>query len=398
MSARFCPQCGARTTPGAKFCAECGSDLRTGAPRAAAAVAVPAPTSAADAWQITTPGISVLGLLLVAGLAIWASIRSPEPPRPAPGRGGGAPASSAATGDAPARPPMEMPAEVKTFITDLATKAQAAPEDVGAWNRLGQVYYRAAQVDPSYYAKALEAFDHVLARNAKNVDAIRGKANVYYDRQDHAQAIPLYEQLLALEPNDPSARTDLATMYLYAGDPPKAIKMYEDVIAKNPSFLQAHYNLAVTHAQLGDTEKALASFKKARDLAPDDGVRKQIDDMTARLSGATPPPQAAPTAPAATAPPDQPHTPFQTAVEKGFRAAPIMGERIGRFEWTAPTTGRVLVQNFPMAGMPPEVRSKFTSRLQDELRAAMKATQTTGDVRLDIVDAGAGTVMATVTP
>lgn len=390
MSARFCSQCGTRAVPGAKFCAECGSDLRTGGPRATAAAAA-APID--GAWQLTTQGISVLGLLLVSGLAIWASILSPEPQRPAPGRGPAPTPPPSAAADAPARPPMELPGEVKTFMTELAGKAQSAPEDLGAWNRLGQVYYRAAQLDPSYYAKALEAFDHVLARDAKNADGIRGKANVYYDRQDHVKAIPLYEQLLQIEPGDPSARTDLATMYLYAGDPPKAITMYEDVIKTNPSFLQAHYNLAVTHAQLGDTEKSLRAFKAARALATDDNVRKQIDDMTARLAGGAPPSQ-----PAAPAVAQAERTPFQAAVEKNFRAAPIMGERIARFEWPSPTTGRVLVQNFPMAGMPPEVRDKFTTRLKDELRAAMKSTETTGDVKMEIADAGAGTVMATVTP
>jgi uncharacterized protein (DUF2345 family) len=74
-----------------------------------------------------------------------------------------------------------------------------------------------------------------------------------------------------------------------------------------------------------------------------------------------------------------------------------MGDRIARFEWTGPTTGKVVVPNFPMGSMPPEVRGKFTSRLQDELRSAIKSTETTGDVKLDLTDAG-GTVMATITP
>ncbi|HEV7730760.1 MAG TPA: tetratricopeptide repeat protein [Candidatus Binatia bacterium] len=393
MSARFCLQCGTRSVPGAKFCAECGSDLRTGVARADAAVAQGAQT----AWQITTPGISLLGVLLVAGLAIWASILSPEPPKAALGGRASAPSPQAQAapggGEAPPQRPLELPAEVKKFMTELATKAQSAPDDAAAWNRLGQVYYRAAQLDPSYYPKALDAFDHVLQRDPKSKDAIRGKANVFYDRQDHAQAIPLYEQFLVLEPGDPSALTDLATMYLYGGDPPKAIAMYEDVIAKNPTFLQAHYNLAVTYAQLGDNDKALASFKAARALAPDDNVRKQIDDMTARISGAG----GAPTLPAAVAD-AAPLTPFQSAVEKDFRGAPIMGERIARIDWSSPTTGRVLVKNFPMDGMPPEVREKFATRLRDSLQAAVKANQPKGDVRMEIADAGAGNVMLTVTP
>jgi hypothetical protein len=57
-----------------------------------------------------------------------------------------------------------------------------------------------------------------------------------------------------------------------------------------------------------------------------------------------------------------------------------------------------VVQNFPMDGMPEEVRGKFTDRLTQELRAAAQANHPGGDVKLEIADAGAGTVMATVTP
>lgn len=415
MPSRFCSQCGAATTVGANFCGECGVDLRTGSPRPTAAaarpVALPAP-----GWQVTTSGLGALGILLVSGLAIWAGILTPEPPKPAPGRGGppaaaaGAGAAAPAGGagaEATAKPVMELPAEVKRFITDLAAKAAAAPDDLATWVRLGQVYYRAAQLDPSYYPEAMRAFDHVLARNASEPEALRGKANVFYDRSDHAQAIPLFERFLVLSPDDPSAKTDLATMYHQSGDAPKAITMYSEVIAKNPAFLQAHYNLAVTHAQLGETEKALAEFRTARDLATDDTVRKQIDDMMVRLGG--PPPAGAPAAPvgapagtpAAPAPAVAagPRTPFQEDVEKRFRDAPIMGERIARFEWTGPTTGQVVVSNFPMAGMPPEVREKFTTRLSQELRSAASTAQVAkNDVKLEITDAGGTGVMATVTP
>src|SRR5215472_18981176 len=89
MPARFCSQCGTKVTPGAKFCAECGYRLDG---RGAAPVA--------SGWQVTTAGLSVFGLLLVSGLAIWATILSPTPPKPAPGRGPAAAAGQAATSDA----------------------------------------------------------------------------------------------------------------------------------------------------------------------------------------------------------------------------------------------------------------------------------------------------------
>src|SRR5262249_10848130 len=103
-------------------------------------------------------------------------------------------------------------------------------------------------------------------------------------------------------------------------------------------------------------------------------------------------------APANPATDSGPRTPFQQDVEKRLRAAPIMGDRILRFEWDGPGSARVLVQNFPMSAMPAEVRGKFTDRLAQELRAASGANQPGGEVKLEIADAGAGTVMATVTP
>ncbi len=399
MSPRFCSQCGATVTAGAKFCSDCGVRLDGGA--------APAPAPGGGSWRLTTGGLAVFSLLLVSGLGMWAAILSPEPPRPAPGRGPGGPAAAAAPGQSAGAqaPPLELPADVKAFMADLAKKAEAAPADREVWIRLGSVYSRAAQLDPSYNPKALAAFEHVLARDPNDREAMRGQANVFYDQGDHKRAIPIFERYLTLAGDDPSARTDLATMYHAAGDGPKAIAMYKDVIAKHPNFLQAPYNLAVSYAQMGDTDEALTWFRKARTLATDDQVRAQIDQMVARLTGQTPPaPPAAGGMAAATgaaAPPAGPsaaRSAFQQDVEKRLREAPIMGERIVRVDWNGPASARVAVQSFPMDGMPQEVRTKFLERLTLELRSAVKANQPGGDVKVEIADAGAGTVMATVTP
>lgn len=405
MPARFCSQCGTKTPSGAKFCAECGAPLDGRATPATTAAA-----SSASAWRLTSSGLAAFGLLLVSGLGIWAAILSPEPPKPAPGRTGGAPPTAATATGQPgaAPPPMELPAEVKTFMADLAKKAEAAPDDKELWLRLGKVYTRAAQLDPAYNPKALAAFEHVLARTPNEPEGIRGKANVFYDQGDHKQAIPLFERYLTLAGDDPSARTDLATMYLSAGDGPKAVATYKDVIAKHPTFLQAPYNLAVTYAQMGDKDEALVWFAKARTLATDDQVRGQIDEMVGRLKGERPPamggvasaPPGAGPGPAAPAPSAKStaSSPFQQDVEKRLREAPIMGERIVRVDWNGPGAAKVMVQSFPMDGMPDEVRKKFTERLTLELRSAVKANQPGGDVKVEIADAGAGKVMATVTP
>src|SRR5690242_13581454 len=160
MPARFCPECGTPAIANAKFCIECGTSLARGAAGTAAA--------APGGWQLTTAGLSVLGLFVVGGLGIWAAVLSPSPPTPGPGRvaratpGETAPRQVTAQSDLPPdhpKVPMQVQAEVKTFIDDLAKKADAAPRDVAVWSRLGQVYYRSAQVDPAYYDDAKRAFE-----------------------------------------------------------------------------------------------------------------------------------------------------------------------------------------------------------------------------------------------
>jgi tetratricopeptide (TPR) repeat protein len=387
MPPRFCAECGAKRLPDAKFCPECGTPLRAGA----------APRGEGG-WRLTGIGAGAVGAFLITGLAIWTVILSPAPPRPAPGATaprGAAPANGGATtpgqvaGGGRAAP-HELPAEVKTFIADLGAKAREKPEDLSAWVKLALVNARAAQLDPAYYPDALAAFRHVLARDPKHPEALRGMANLHYEREEPKEAIPFFEQYLAIRPDDVSARTDLGTMYLSADDASRAIAAYQEVIRRSPSLLQAHYNLALAHHRQGDTTAALRELETARGLATDEGVRTQIDEQIAALrDGGTRPP----------APGGSERTPFQAAVEEAFRAHPIMGPRIVRFDWTAPGAGRVLMRDFPMEGMPPAVREKFAARLAEAMRSAQSTHRVEGgEVRVEIADVVTGRVMATVGP
>jgi tetratricopeptide (TPR) repeat protein len=386
MPVRFCPQCGTQAVPQAKFCMECGHGLSAGG--VAAAVARP-PRSAT--------GMAVFGGFLLVGLGIWAAILTPDPPPPP--LGGGRPSAAAPPSPPAEQAKIKLPDEITKMVGELATKAAAKPDDLGVWTHLGEVYYRTAQFDASYYPKALEAFEHVLARDPKNATAIRGKGNVYYDRNEPALAIPLYERYLALKGDDASVRTDLATMHLYAGDAPKAIAMYKDVLAKDPEFVQAHYNLAAAYHEQGNSTAALDELRVARRLATDERIQRQIDQMIAKLSGAPVPPDASPTAPAAArAPADASLTPFQQAVDQQLRAHQILGPRIAELRWTGPGRVEARMREFPMAQMPPVARTAFEKRMVGYLTEARRAHPVDGEVAVVIVDAGSGETMATITP
>lgn len=389
-SVRFCPGCGEAAVSGAKFCVACGQRL-AGSIRGARG---PVPTEA----------LAVLVAFLAVGLSLWAWLLAPSGPAPrmplAPRpqeEAASPPAASAASageGGMPANhPPLEVPADVKKYIGELAKNAAAKPKDLDAWKTLAQVQYRAGQVDKSYLTEAEESFRHVLEIDPKDLDAFRGLGNVHFDREEYAQSVDWYGKYLAVKPDDLNVRTDLGTMYLYGGDSERAIAEYDKVLTKDPKFYQAHYNLGIAYAQRGDKEKALAALKKASQYAPDDATRKQIDSM---LDHATQP--GGGTVPATTGETAAPAAGgFQATIENDLRSHPIVGPKIVKFDWPSETAGQVRLRDFPMQAMPEMIKQKFLDRLKTDLAEAKKKSAASGEAKLELVDDKSGAVMATIT-
>jgi tetratricopeptide (TPR) repeat protein len=373
---RFCPGCGKSVDSGARFCSDCGARVASEAQPAERAQPIP-PAYA---------GLLVLFGFLSVGLILWALVvaprRGPERLPLAQKESPPPPASQSSKGVLPENhPELEIPADVKKHIEEMEAKAAAQPKSLETWKVVAEVEYRAAQIDRAYLAKAEASFRHVLALDAKNLDALRGLGNVHFDREEYDKAVESYQSYLVVKPDDPSVRTDLGTMYLYRGEADKAIAEYSEVLAQDERFYQAHFNLGIAYAQKGDATKALASFARARELAPDDGTRKQIDAMADRARR----PSAA----------EEPQS-FQQRTESALRGHPIVGPKIVAFRWPSPTVGEVRLREFPMQGMPEMVRQKFLDRLKRELADAKQKSGAAGSARLDLVDDASGQLMATV--
>ncbi|MGH7859945.1 MAG: tetratricopeptide repeat protein, partial [Candidatus Binatia bacterium] len=211
-SVRFCPGCGEAAPRGANFCVSCGASLRAGRRGPA--------ESTASGLRSQLPGLAVLATFLAVGLGLWVLVLRPaEPPGRLPLAPKSSPPPPTGTGSSQSslpsdHPPIEIPAEVKTFIADLERKASESPRDVETWKNLAQVQYRAGQVDRQYLAKAEASFRRVLEIDPKNTDALRGIGNVHFDREEHGKAVESYSEYLKLKPGDANVRTDLGTMYL----------------------------------------------------------------------------------------------------------------------------------------------------------------------------------------
>lgn len=396
MADRFCSQCGAELVEAARFCITCGRSLSGGS------------TSPSGPFRIGRwAPLAVFGAVLIAGVAaVLAGRTSVVPPPMVPGRGeGSAVAPPGAPGENPAampegHPAIEIPPDVVKAIEEMKTQAAAAPDDLALWSRVAGVQYRAGLIDKSYLPAATEAFNHVLERDPKNLDALRHLGNIAFDQQEPVRAIDFYVRYLALKPDDASVITDLATMYLSRGDAKTAIQFYQQVLSKQPQFFEALFNLGIAYRTAGDLAQSKVYFEKAKAAAPDDRARQQVDQMIARAGapdavgmGAPPAGAGASAAPpAAAAPP----VGFRPGVEAIFRSHPMIGPKLGAIEWDGDAKARVSIREFPMQSMPPEIRQRFLDRLKTQVRERKSANQVTAQVQIELIDPATQSVMETI--
>ncbi len=398
---RFCPQCGTSVVSGAKFCVGCGDPLAAtaaglGPAAAQGAAAGPSPraaTSVPATHPITPAFVWVFTGILVAGLSVATLIarRMPQNRRN--------PAGAAAAGGGlqnlpPGHPEVvQLPAEARKFIEQIQAKAQAAPNDVAAWDRLGDVAERAATLDPSYGATAEGAYGHVLKLDPDNLDALRGIGNVDYDRHRYDEAIAAYEHYLDRRPDDPRVRTDLGTMYLSSSNPDLAEVEYKKVLSSHPKFFEAYFNLGVAYAEQDNKPAARSSFQRARALAPDDQTRGEIDRMLAAVGGGGEPASGA----AISTPEIGGAATFRDAFEQMMRALPIAGSKVHAVQWTGNNRARVLMDDFPMDQMPPFAAARFVDDLKSGTRDVMNSHHVKGPVTVEIADAASQRLMQSVT-
>ena len=249
----------------------------TRAPLAPASGAAPAASHFTPAFAVVFAAIFAIGL----GAAALIMRQQPQRERQL---ASAAPQTGAAGNLPPGHPQViKIPDRARKFIDELQAKAEAAPNDVAAWDRFGDAAERAAMFDPSYYPKAADAYAHVLKLDPDDLPALRGVGNIDYDRRHYDEAIAAYEHYLSRKPDDARVRTDLGTMYLSSGNPDVAIVQYKKVVTAHPDFFEAYFNLGVAYAEQENKPVARSYFQKARTLAPDDKARGEIDQMLATM-------------------------------------------------------------------------------------------------------------------
>ncbi len=385
---------------GARFCVGCGTPVT--APAAdAGATRAPLTRAVRDtsvASHFTPAFAMVFAAIFAIGLGAAAVIMRQQPQRER--ALANASAEPGASGNLPPGHPemIKIPDRARKFIDDLSGKADAAPNNVAAWDRFGDAAERAAMFDPSYYPKAEKAYAHVLKLDSENLAALRGVGNIDYDRRRYDQAIAAYEHYLKIKPDDSRVRTDLGTMYLSSGNPDVAIVQYKKVVAAHPDFFEAYFNLGVAYAELENKPVARGYLVKARTLAPDDKARSEIDLMLATIGAHEKGEFAAASGGNAMAVAgDGNAATFQGAFEQMARGLAIAGPKVHGVHWSGESRARLLMDDFPMDQMPPFAAARFLGDLKSGTADAMRSHHVQGPVTVEIADASSNRVMQSVT-
>jgi predicted Zn-dependent protease len=158
-----------------------------------------------------------------------------------------------------------LPAAGAAFDRALAI----TPNDAGLWVEIGRFRYRSAQ-----HVQAIEAADHALALDRRNVRALEFRGELVRDRYGLAAGLPWFEAALAQAPKDVSVLTQYAATLGELGRATDALATTRRLLQANPGNPQAYYLQAVIAARAGRYDLARQLLNRTRDKL--DGVSGAI--------------------------------------------------------------------------------------------------------------------------
>ncbi|HIF64597.1 MAG TPA: tetratricopeptide repeat protein [Deltaproteobacteria bacterium] len=387
-----CAKCGGSLSSRQSWCGDCGTPRRD-KPREIRANPL---------------ALAVFGLLFaLGGLGVYRL----NPPPPSQQRAvSGAPGATRPTASSPAldlapadHPMVELPEEVTRVLDRLSEAAEASPDDLESWLILSRARYRAGLIDPSYVEKARQALGHVLELDADSREAIRMYGNLEYNARQFVRAEELFNRYLQIDPDDAAVRTDLGSSLLFQERREEARDTYREVTEKTPGFMQAWFNLGLVQNGMGDREGALASLKKAGAIAKDPEQKRRVETLVASLESlqaAGPTPRSSRTgggSAAATAgggkAESNASSDFQRGADRLLLDHRIVGPRVVAISWSSDSLAEVKLNNFPMDNMPPVVRNRFKSRINEALASLAEKSSLDDAINIALVDSESGLTM-----
>jgi tetratricopeptide (TPR) repeat protein len=149
------------------------------------------------------------------------------------------------------------------------------PDNLDARRMLGRIYTRmagdsqAGKVNEDYLKLAIEQYQKVTAKDAKDVESWVVLGRLYRFANNSVDAEKAYNEAIKADPSSEDALTGLALLYSDVGDTRQAIEKLKAVTDKNPSERTLAL-LARAYRELRDYKSAAEALQRAVALAPDD--------------------------------------------------------------------------------------------------------------------------------
>lgn len=150
------------------------------------------------------------------------------------------------------------------LITDLQARLAANPNDWPAYTQLGLAYLQKARetADPSYYQKAEQALNTVLAHEPGDYVALGALGELALARHDFAHALELGEKARGLNPRRAYAYGVIADAQVELGQYDDAVATVQQMVELRPD-LSSYSRVAYLRELHGDMDGAIEAMQWA---------------------------------------------------------------------------------------------------------------------------------------
>lgn len=118
------------------------------------------------------------------------------------------------------------------------------------------------------FARAERCCREVLAKDARNADALQLMGIVRWRSGDVDQGEELLRESLAISPKQPHVLTNLGDLLESKQDHESSLECYAESVRLAPDFAAAWLKLGIARGRRGDTQAAIAALQRSLDLRP----------------------------------------------------------------------------------------------------------------------------------
>lgn len=136
---------------------------------------------------------------------------------------------------------------------------------------------------PPFVKQMVQKYKTALEKNPKDIEALTGLGNMYYDSGQYPKAIDNYLKIVEIEPKNTNVQSDLGTSYFYTNDFKNAEIHLKKAIEADGKNLNALYNLGVVFRDQGKKDEAKKYWEQMKPLVQGDEQKKKLEDEINKL-------------------------------------------------------------------------------------------------------------------